>query len=556
MTPNEAANLVEAAAAAASAAGHINTSTMVIGVTGSGKSTLLATAAEHLWETYRAISAYYFADLGGYPDRMNALIRSGIVRIFRMRTRGMDLSFETALRSSQGWWPAKVLNPLTGEVAPGVPMVSPLQTQYTQTCQCGKARVVLAKAQLGAGSCQCGRRWSPASSTVTTSTRLTPGLDAIRLRMYDGLTSMSEWYLQDLSHRLDLAGEMGALGGTVHSGEVSFRSNNRAQVGFAQARAHELVSNALAIPNQIIMPIFTALSDEAADSTKRLTVVGPKLAGSAKTEIAGAWFGSTLEAATVPGETPGTKIRTLFLSEFVDEDGRRHVLKHRSSPLYMPEKLQDPPYSEAEKPQAMCSQFSLGVFFSLLADADAKALEEAQRRFPDAPGLAAVPLELEVAGGETPADAKPETAAAVGAGTANTPAGAPKPGGLARPKGAQPRKAAAAAVAQAPQVAPVAPTAPVTEPTVPAAEVPPQTIVEAVLATEPTTAPVVETPTPAAPPAPPVAAAAAVTPSGPPAPPAPSAPPAPAANGWAPPPGTRPVARALPTPRRPVAPPA
>lgn len=535
MTQQDAAALVSGLVAAD---GHINTSTLIIGPTGSGKSTLLATAAEYLWETHRGISAYYFADLGGYPDKMNALIRSGIVRIFRMRTRGMDLSFETALRSSQGYWPARMLNPLTGEVAPGVPMVSPIQTQYHQTCMCGVMRTVTAKSLLSMGSCgQCVRRWAPATSTITTSTRLTPGLDAIRLRMYDGLTSMSEWYLQDLSHRLDLAGEMGALGGTVHSGEVSFRSNNRAQVGFAQARAHELVSNALAIPNQIIMPIWTALTDEAADSSKRLTIVGPKLAGSAKTEIAGSWFGNMLEAAAVPGELPGTKVRTLFLSEFVDEDGRRHTLKHRSSPIYMPEKLQDPPYSDEHKPTAMCSEFSLGVFFSLLAKADAQAAAEVQGRYPDAPGLASVPLELETPGGETTGE--PAVVPTVGgAGTGAAPA-PPKVGGLARPKGGL-KKPAAAAQAQTP--------APVATPPGAAHDPAPPVRLDAVLAIE---SPAEGAPVVAAPAAPSV-------PSVPPAPPAPAvaAPPAPAAPGWAPPPGTRPVARPLPTPRRPVPPPA
>jgi len=534
MTPNEAANLVQAA----DKAGHVNTSTLLIGVTGSGKTTLLATAAEYLYETYGEITGYYFADLGGYPDRMNALIRSGIVWVFRMRSRGMDLSFETAQLSSMGYWPSQVLDPITGEVPHGVKMVPPVRRLYKQTCTCGHTRVVRVKTQLAVGNCpNCNQRIAVAATTVVEEQTLTPGLDKIRMRLYDGITSLSEWYLQDLSKRSELAGEMGAIGGVVTSGDLAFRGNNRAQVGFAQTRAHELISNSLSIPHQRIMPIWTALSNESSDSSGRLTIVGPKLAGDAKTEIAGAWFGNTLEAATVEGERQGSKVRRLYLNEFIDDQGRRHILKHRSDPRYVPEFLEDAPYSPTEPPVEICTSFSLGVFFRHLQIADTKALEATAARFPNAPGIIGVPTSFEFDAPEPPAPSVTSPAPVSGGLK-------PRAGGLKRPA-AVPKSPAPAGGSTAPSAPPVTAPAPASSPgeaesvqdtetaAAPASEVqePPQTILEVVLATEPQQTEAPATPPPAPPPAQRARAA------------------------WPSPPGVKPgTARPLPAVRRPGAP--
>ncbi len=536
---------------------YVNTSTLLIGVTGSGKSTLLATAAEYMWETHRAITAYYMSDLGGYPDRMSALIRSGIVWLFNMRTRGTELSFETAQLSSKGYWPSRVLNPLTGEVPEGVRMAGPLRTSWMQRCDhCGHERQVQYKSLLGAGQCPgCSRRIVLAATTTRQVTVPTPGLDRIKLRMYDGITSMSEWYLQDLSHRKELGGEIGAIGGVIVSGDLSFRGNNRAQVGFAQTRAHELISNSLTIPNQLIAPIWTALANETTDSTGRLTIVGPKLAGDAKTEAAPAWFGNTIEAAMVEGERSGSKRRRLYLSEYFDSENRRHILKHRSDPRYMPEFLQDEEYSADAPPQEICTQFNLGVFFQHLATADQKALEAVQERYPDAPGLLDVPVSFEV---EVPEESP--AGAGAGAGTnadgtspvagAAAPAGKP---GLARPRGRKAGPVTAPAVPAVATPAPVEDAAPV------ATRVPLETAEGAAVSSPqtPEDVPPVAEPVAAAPIASPATPAPSLTPT--PSSPAPAraaAPPPPPAAGWAPPPGARPVRAGLATPiRRPVPPP-
>lgn len=508
---------------------YVNTSTLLIGVTGSGKSTLLATAAEYMWETHKAITAYYMSDLGGYPDRMSALIRSGIVWLFNMRTRGTELSFETAQLSSKGYWPSRVIDPLTGQVPEGVRMAGPTRTSWVQKCDhCGTERTVVYKAMLGAGQCDgCSRRVVLSATTVRQVTVPTPGLDRIKLRMYDGITSMSEWYLQDLSHRKELGGEIGAIGGVIESGDLSFRGNNRAQVGFAQTRAHELISNSLTIPGQLIAPIWTALANETTDSTGRLTIVGPKLAGDAKTEAAPAWFGNTIEAAMIEGERSGSKRRRLYLSEYFDSENRRHILKHRSDPRYMPEYLEDEEYSASEPPTEICTQFNLGVFFQHLATADQKALEAVQQKYPEAPGLADVPTTFLADGPED--EGNPAKPAAAAGGDPVAPA--PK-GGLARPRS---RKPAPMTTTEAP-TAGDAPATPAEAPATPD--------------TPATPAAAAETPAVVAPAAPP-------TPAAPPPPAArTAAPPPPAAAGWAPPPGARPVRTGLATPiRRPVPPP-
>ena len=51
----------------------------------------------------------------------------------------------------------------------------------------------------------------------------------------------------------------------------------------------------LGIPNLLVPPVFTALSMEDTDEGA-LSIVGPKIAGRAKTDEAGQWVGNCLEA--------------------------------------------------------------------------------------------------------------------------------------------------------------------------------------------------------------------------------------------------------------------
>lgn len=312
-----------------------------------------------------------------------------------MRTRDDEnnsLSFETLHLSSKGYVPARFLDPLSGEVERGVPMVAPTYTRYTQLCgECGaqvqqtRLRSRLKKSH----PCpQCKKPVTEQTARHTAEVLQTPGFEAIGSFAYDDLTSASDWLLQDMSHRKNLEGEKAALGGDIESGSMVFRGNNRSQVGMAQTRIHELVANSLGIPNLIVMPFWTAISHESSDDTGRLTVIGPKLAGDAKTYIAPSWFGNTVEAQVITNERK-QYIRRLYVTQWYDEYNRRHLCGHRGDPRFMPAYYEDEPYSDAEAPKEICTGFSLkqlmlGIEESIRLSVDADQIK-------DAPGFAAIP---------------------------------------------------------------------------------------------------------------------------------------------------------------------
>jgi energy-coupling factor transporter ATP-binding protein EcfA2 len=243
---------------------EVNSSTLIIGPTGSGKSALLATAYEYVWEEHKMISLHYNSDPGGFPDKLRALIAVGIVRVWRMQSRGMQYSFETAALASRGYWPARV-DPKSGMSPLGVRMIPPVVTTYIEICgNCGQeAGRSIAVKTLMHGLCpHCQQVRSSQTAKMTLQQTVSKGFENVGTRGYDGLTSLSDWYLQDMSHRAELGGEEGSIGGKITSGDLVWRQNNRAQIGFAQSRAHELIVNALEIPGMVVQPLWTAMSSE------------------------------------------------------------------------------------------------------------------------------------------------------------------------------------------------------------------------------------------------------------------------------------------------------
>lgn len=511
------------------------TSTLIIGPTGSGKSTLLATAAEYVWEEFKKVLDLYSADPGGFPAKVQALINIGLIRVWRIRTRGDEVAFETCYRASQGFWPAE-LHARTGESPKGVLLIPPVTTVYTKTCtNCQTPFKTMRQADLTLQrKCvQCQQMLTP-DAKLGVERYPSKGFERRGAVAFDGITSMGDWMLQDLGQRKDLEGEKAAIGGRVTSGDLSFGGNNRAQVGFAQSRQHELVTNATAIPGLMIAPIWTALLCE--DTGDGATpIIGPKLAGSAKTEIAPTWFGNTLEATVEAGDKPNSQVRRLRTTEFVDGQNRRHLLKHRGDPRKIPAMLDDPIIELGKEAEvAPCSgDFSLKVFFGLLRTAVTQLEDEYRAQYPDAPGLAVDEKGVERFGFAEAAAALPVEGA-----TPTIPA-APATGGRPTPKRASPPKPRSAGAPPPPSILPQ----PVEAAAAPAAD----------LSSAPSSAPV---PDPAAPAAPPAQASLVTPPSPAPEPPPspPAAPPvaaqtpaAPAVT-MAPPPGARPPAA---PPRRP-----
>jgi hypothetical protein len=369
---------------------QVNSATGIMGPTGSGKSSLAATLADYLWVNWKKILLLYTSDGGGYPAEVQARIARGTIRVFRMRTRDLpngELGPETCYRACQMWWPRRI-NAETGEVEPGVEMVPPIAKRWEQYCKHGHlVKSVISQGLLAPGPCpQC----APGDNLVTTQNqsvrevlKANRGFEDVGGVFYDGLTSMLSWILLEMGHRagrMELKGQEGAIGGKVRSGDLSFGDITRSHIGFAQTRGEELVNLTLAIPNLMVPPVFTMLTHEDVDE-RAMSIRGPKIAGRAKTDEAGQWFGNMLETAKIPAEVGAGYQFCLYLDEFTDTYGVKHLIKHRGAPGTMPSRLIDP----VEGPPF--SEFNLGGFFAKLDVALQNRIAEVALQFPDTPGL-------------------------------------------------------------------------------------------------------------------------------------------------------------------------
>lgn len=438
---------------------RIFTATLIIGPSGQGKTSLAATFSEYLWETYRKVLLFKSCDGGAFPTIIQKRIRQGLIRAWRMRTRSSEgLAFETCHLAAKGYWPRQI-NPETGETAPAVVLVPPVTTRYALHCSKGghPLKIVPSVHLIVPTFCsECKEMVAPASMTIQESAQQTRGFEQVGGEFFDGLTSMCGWFMGELDTSRGhgaIGGEKPPLGGPVLSGGVKFGGNNRADYGFAQTRAYQIVHNALSIPNLVEGPVFTALPDDVVEGGGQLPIVGPKLAGSAMTADALQWFGNALETRIEKSEQ-GWDVRRLYLSEFIDSQNRRHLLKN-SGPGTLPKYLEDPPI-DPKQPNAKLffSGFNLGHFFRLLDKElrDALAADDLQ----DTPGMASAPGQY----GEAPAGDAAASARAVETPTA---ARAPAPAAPAAPTPrarTRPAQTPAVAAAQAPTPAAPAPSTP------------------------------------------------------------------------------------------------
>lgn len=506
---------------------HVNSATLIMGVTGSGKSALLATLAKYVWRRYHKVTRLYTTDGGGFPMQIQALMQLGIMQVWRMRTRDLpdgSLSFETCMRATLGWWPKRI-NPTTGETQPGVELVPPITEQYDMHCPNGHlVRSVPFQSTLTPTLCpQCQTLTSKANMQVSKSSHQTQGFENVGAVCFDGISSMLSWMMADMgmrAGRLELKGEEGAIGGKIISGDMKFGGSSRSHYGFAQSRAEELALNALSIPGLVVPPTFTALTLET-DDEGDLRIRGPKLAGRAKTDEAPQWFGNCLETMVVKDDKDRRCFR-LALSEFIDDAGVRHLVKNRADPGALPVYLEDPPLVAGTEKQTAFQQFNLGVFFTLLETALASSVADGHAEFPDAPGVPDGVVEV----GEAGAAHVPGADAGAGATTATSPAAIPAAVGTpaATPAGTTAKASAPRAAAPRPAARPAAQTskAPATAPATPPPAAPPAAA---------TPAPAAATTTVAAPAPPTTAPAAALAGSVQPpawAPPGAPRPPAPA----------------------------
>lgn len=443
----------------------INSPTLVMADSKVGKSSLLATAAEYVWETFGLVSRLYLTDGGGMPTQMQSLQRLGIVQIWRMRTRSADtLALETCQRASMGYWPARI-NPRTGEVPPNVALVAPITTRFTVTCPADGTVVGVFESQAKIPAlmtcAKCKVQVTKTTGHIARTAERTKGFENVGAHLFDGLSSMSSWMMDDMaarSGRNELGGEAGAIK-AVASGELIFGGNNRASYGFVQQRLQQMVNHSQAIPGQVIPAVWTALVKDTSENG--LKIKGPNLAGNAATADAPSWFGNCVEATIEVIDNKNWRV--LHLQPYIDRDGYRHLCGVRAYPGYMPSVLKDEDLGEETK--APFANFSLKYLHVLLDQARQRSEAEAAAKYANAPGLPPDDLEY-LSYGETSAPAtvavvKP--AAPVVGGGAKPPqvVGGPKPAGASAPPVTAPTPAKPAAVPRPTPAVPVAPAAPV-----------------------------------------------------------------------------------------------
>jgi hypothetical protein len=413
---------------------RIFTATLILGVPGAGKTSLFAPFAHYLWETYKRVLLLYSWDGGAIPTELQKLMKQGLIRFWRARTRSAEgLGIETLYLATRGYWPRSI-NPETGETTPAVDLVPPVTTQYIVSCgQTGEVLATLpTRAQVTPLYCTpCKTLHALGELRVREEVHRTRGFELVGGVAFDGLTSMTGVVMEhmDIARGAgQIGGEKPAFGGVVISGSVKLGGNNRADVGFGQSRGQQFVNNSLSIPYLVEGPVFTALSMEATDEGG-LPIVGAKLPGRAATDEASSWFGNVFEMGKSLDEA-GREHYCLYLRPFTDPQNRRHLLKTSASPTGLPDKLVDPlgePWTQA----------NLGLVFRLLDTDLSHALAE---EVPGAPGLSGTPTDY----GEA-YQVRPPAPAAMDVGipalTLPTPAPAPVAAPVAMPPPAAPPEA-------------------------------------------------------------------------------------------------------------------
>ena len=439
-----------------------NAATLIVGDTGTGKTTLLATVAEYVWEKYQKITRYYTSDPGGFGDIMVALVRRGIVEVWRMRTRDPDgsrgLPIGTCSLATAGYWPVEVDAGDTGDCPPGVELMAPSEVVFELVCACGDSSRTAGskegfKVAKPCPSCKKQMNAQTAKGIIKV-VKPRPEFAHVGALLFDGLTSMSDWCMDDLGARAgknQLGGEGSSIA-AIHSSGVVYGTPNRAAIGFAQNRAHEWPLNASAVSGLLVPPVFTALELRATDEGN-MPIYGPKLAGRAKTADAPSWFGNCLGASLQ--EERGKTVHRLYLREYRDPGSSiPHLCKTRALGGTMPEYLQD------EENDAPNTQFHMGKFFDLLEAAQGKADERLEKKFGDVREKIAA-MKAAAAEGVTVRreTAYQEQSSAPGPAQAPTPTPQPQ-----KPAAATPATPAASAQPARPAARPAAPRPPAARP--------------------------------------------------------------------------------------------
>ncbi|MES2959857.1 MAG: hypothetical protein V4792_16830 [Pseudomonadota bacterium] len=383
-------------------ANFANAATGVYGISGSGKSSLADTAAEFAWAQFHATSLCYMADLGGFGSKRISLVRLGIMRVWDPRNHVNP--FETMELCSLGAWPETIDDPETGRAAPDVRLILPRRLRTTLICPQGHHVAVFDNsAELAAAQIPC-----PTCKVITSMVNGTTTRHVVRHRMfktvghriYDSMTELNDWGMAELGTmsargQLPIGKEGGSMLGSadaLRQGVVVYGGGSPAQVGFMQNRTYGWIANIRAIPDQVLPATLTFAVEQgkADDDSGGVPILGPQIAGNARTAKVPRWVGNCLHASREPNDE-GNMVHRLWLTTHLDRRDVRaipYLAKHRGIPLDMPDYLEDPWHGDKATRDALAwSVCSLGVFYGLL-QAQLTKLEAADRaRYPQAPGL-------------------------------------------------------------------------------------------------------------------------------------------------------------------------
>jgi hypothetical protein len=472
-----------------------NSVTAVYGISGSGKSSLADTAAEYNWEVHRSTSFCYALDPGGFGTKRLALIRLGIMQVWRP---GNHVNFfETMELVSMGAIPETILDPETGYADPNVPLVLPRYFQYRMIGPCGHVsrtwdnEILLNTQGMMPAPCkECGTSVGMGNAQKVDRVLVrNPKCKNIGLRIYDSISAESDQGLILELPSMSAAGKVatnkeggGALisADALTSGTITFGTGSKAQVGFMQNRAYGWLMNIGKIPDQKTPPIciFGVEQSKTDDETGGLVVLGPRIAGQARTGAVPGWVGNCVHAVLEP-DVKGNMRHRVYLRTHVDpKDPRKipYLAKHRGVPRGIPEYLEDPwdddPGKRAEVAWSVCS---LNYLFRLIDGQVKSEIDRLMAKYPDAPALK--PLDaggdddvVEISHGGVQGPVIASTGATVstptiaGASVPAMPAAPAGPPGIAPPRrrgGAAP-SVAPPPVAVAPVVVPPIPTVPPT----------------------------------------------------------------------------------------------
>lgn len=392
---------IDSQAAAAFSGNQANAVLALYGISGAGKTNLISTAIDYNWDVFKKITLVYSSDLGGWGNKMLSQIKYGIAKVWYMRNH-VD-AFATMQSASLGAWPASFLDPETGLTDPGVNLIMPVQTTLRMICQNGHVVTEShfeAVIQATNAICPtCGLLTSAGSCLRVDRLLIKPALfRTVGGRAYDSFTQLNDWGMDDLQQKsaeghLPTSSQGGsALGSAdaLREGGYAFGTSSVAQYGFVQNRTYGWLKNIRAIPGHVTPPIATFGVEESKgdDASGGVRIMGPRIAGNAKTSSIPGWVGNCLHVTREPNADGVMRHRVWLVNHMDPRDPRQipYLAKHRGEPWGMPDYLEDDVDPTTLLPLPW-TKVNLGYFYQLLTDQLQRIIDRDAAKYVGSPGM-------------------------------------------------------------------------------------------------------------------------------------------------------------------------